>query len=366
MHYTGMAAMRIDGRIDYDRNLVDRLRASSRSSRRPSRCGSPCVVRGRLRHSARRCIMGVAVSGMHYTGMFAMHVNITTDTCAEVPGVDVNWFLAPIVLFVLVVVIALASAVMAILGSASRPRPPRSAKDVAGEALRSATAGPVFGGGSNTTPAAPGTGQASRPAPPTVLPTLVGNAAADRCSRRCVGLPSTPRTWAPSPASASPPPPSPLPLSPPSPPPFPPSPLPPSLPLLSPSLPLPPPPSPRRAGTSLLETARPPRSRSLTLRPFPRVSVSRGRCCRQSGLRRSDSSAGRGPCRGGADAADKPPPPPPPPLPPPPEVAGAVWRMRSIRRQIELPLLALARQGGPPTPPASPPPPPIRNWAPPA
>jgi hypothetical protein len=50
---------------------------------------------------------------MHYTGMAAMHVQIS-GSYGDVDGVDVNWFLAPIVLFVLMVVIALVSAVMAV------------------------------------------------------------------------------------------------------------------------------------------------------------------------------------------------------------------------------------------------------------
>jgi NO-binding membrane sensor protein with MHYT domain len=56
--------------------------------------------------------MGAAVCGMHYTGMAAMRVHLHDDL-AEVPGVNVNVFLAPIVLFVLIVVVALVYVLMA-------------------------------------------------------------------------------------------------------------------------------------------------------------------------------------------------------------------------------------------------------------
>ncbi|MEV0128963.1 MHYT domain-containing protein [Dactylosporangium sp. NPDC050688] len=160
MHYTGMAAMQINGSFEYKSTLFYASYAIAVVAATVA-LWFTVVVRGIPATIAAAAVMGLAVCGMHYTGMYAMHVNITTATIGGVPGVDVNWFLAPIVLFVLVVVIALASAVMAV--PSEREQAEAAAvhdKIAAGEALRAATAGPVFGGGSNTTPAAPGTGQA--------------------------------------------------------------------------------------------------------------------------------------------------------------------------------------------------------------
>ena len=160
MHYTGMAAMQINGSFDYNERPLLRVLAIAVVAATVALWFTVVSPR-HPRHVAAAAVMGVAVCSMHYTGMAAMHVTITTDNLATVPGVDVNWFLAPIVLFVLVVVIALASAVMAV--PSEREQAEAAAirdKIAAGDALRTATAGPVFGGGPANTPAAPGTGQA--------------------------------------------------------------------------------------------------------------------------------------------------------------------------------------------------------------
>ena len=111
------------------------------------------IVRGVAATIAAAALMGVAVCSMHYTGMYAMKVHLTNDV-GVVPGVNVNWFLAPIVLFVLVVVIALVSAVMAVPSEREQAEAEAvRAKIAAGQAIRAA--GPVFGGSnSGVTPAA--------------------------------------------------------------------------------------------------------------------------------------------------------------------------------------------------------------------
>jgi NO-binding membrane sensor protein with MHYT domain len=112
MHYTGMAAMRLNGHIGYDRNLVIASYAIAIVAATVA-LWFTVVVRGPIALGGAAVVMGLAVCAMHYTGMAAMHVQVS-DSYGDVPGVDVNWFLAPIVLFVLVVVIALVSAVMAV------------------------------------------------------------------------------------------------------------------------------------------------------------------------------------------------------------------------------------------------------------
>jgi NO-binding membrane sensor protein with MHYT domain len=111
MHYTGMAAMRLPGVVEYDRRLVLASYAIAIVAATVA-LWFTLVVRGPLATSVAAAIMGAAVCGMHYTAMAAMRVHLHDDL-GGVPGVDVNVFLAPIVLFVLLVVIALAYVLMA-------------------------------------------------------------------------------------------------------------------------------------------------------------------------------------------------------------------------------------------------------------
>jgi NO-binding membrane sensor protein with MHYT domain len=153
MHYTGMAAMNVNGSFGYKSGLYIASYAIAVVAATVA-LWFTVVVRGMPATIAAAAVMGVAVCRMHYTGMYAMQVQLNQDI-GTVPGVDVNWFLAPIVLFVLVVVIALASAVMAV--PSEREQAEAAAvrdKIAAGQAIR-ASAGPVFGGGSNSGVTAP-------------------------------------------------------------------------------------------------------------------------------------------------------------------------------------------------------------------
>jgi NO-binding membrane sensor protein with MHYT domain len=141
MHYTGMAAMRLNGHIDYDRNLVIASYAIAIVAATVA-LWFTVVVRGAIATGAAAVVMGIAVCSMHYTGMAAMHVQLSGNY-ADVPGVDVNWFLAPIVLFVLMVVIALVSAVMAV---PSEREAAASARLTEQMSARPEPAGPSFGG----------------------------------------------------------------------------------------------------------------------------------------------------------------------------------------------------------------------------
>jgi NO-binding membrane sensor protein with MHYT domain len=111
MHYTGMAAMRLPGEIHYDGRLVLASYAIAVVAATVA-LWFTLVVKGGFALGAASAIMGAAVCGMHYTGMAAMRVHLHEET-GMVPGVDVNVFLVPIVLFVLLVVIALAYVLMA-------------------------------------------------------------------------------------------------------------------------------------------------------------------------------------------------------------------------------------------------------------
>ncbi|GIJ49496.1 MHYT domain-containing signal sensor [Virgisporangium aliadipatigenens] len=112
MHYIGMAAMEIDGKIGYDRNLVLGSVAIAVVAATVA-LWFTLVIRGLGATILAAAVMGVAVCGMHYTGMAAMRLESSTGFTA-LHGVSVNWFLAPMVLFVLVVFFAMMNLTMAV------------------------------------------------------------------------------------------------------------------------------------------------------------------------------------------------------------------------------------------------------------
>ncbi|WP_320776385.1 MHYT domain-containing protein [Streptomyces sp. CRN 30] len=75
MHYLGMAALRLDGDIGYDPltvglSLVVAVAAATAA------LWAAVTVRGFLASLGASLVMGVAVSGMHYTGMAAVSVHV--------------------------------------------------------------------------------------------------------------------------------------------------------------------------------------------------------------------------------------------------------------------------------------------------
>ncbi len=110
MHYTGMAAMRLEGTVGYDARLVAASIAIAVVAatvalwftvtlRRPVHLGIAALI------------MGVAVNGMHFTGMAAMQVHLVS-TGGRLSGVPALVFLAPIMVFVMTVAITLAYALL--------------------------------------------------------------------------------------------------------------------------------------------------------------------------------------------------------------------------------------------------------------
>jgi NO-binding membrane sensor protein with MHYT domain len=134
MHYTGMYGMRLNGTIAYDPvpvvlsvliAVVAAIVALWLSVR----------VRGGWAIAGSALIMGVAVNGMHFTGMTAMHVALDDEAVTD--GVTAGTLLVPIVVAVVVGVVGLVYAML------SAP----SDDDRAGlaylEARRSSTASPT-------------------------------------------------------------------------------------------------------------------------------------------------------------------------------------------------------------------------------
>lgn len=110
MHYAGMSAMRTTAVMSYDRNLVAASVAIAVVAATVALWftvtlrRAPAIVVAAL-------IMGVAVGGMHYTGMFAMRV---TDivTSRPIAGLLPISLLGPIVVFVVAVIVVLLASLL--------------------------------------------------------------------------------------------------------------------------------------------------------------------------------------------------------------------------------------------------------------
>jgi NO-binding membrane sensor protein with MHYT domain len=111
MHYSGMAAMRMNGTISYDRIRVG-LSVVIAVVAATAALWFTVVVRRARWIAAAAAVMGVAVSAMHYVGMSAMSVHL--HGAGDLSGVQPLTFLVPILIFVLLVVLALCYAFLAI------------------------------------------------------------------------------------------------------------------------------------------------------------------------------------------------------------------------------------------------------------
>jgi NO-binding membrane sensor protein with MHYT domain len=98
MHYTGMAAMRLHGEIDYDLGLVG-ASAVIAVVAATAALWFTVTIHGARPILVAAAIMGVAVSGMHYTGMAAVRIRLDHTTIAPVDGVR------PLVLVVSIMVL---------------------------------------------------------------------------------------------------------------------------------------------------------------------------------------------------------------------------------------------------------------------
>jgi len=109
MHYTGMAAMHVTGEIDYDPALVA---ASGVIAMVASTVALwfTVSVRGWAMIGGAAAIMGVAVCGMHYTGMAALQVRLhpVLDIGLVVRGIRPLLLIVPITLVTSAVLIGVA------------------------------------------------------------------------------------------------------------------------------------------------------------------------------------------------------------------------------------------------------------------
>ncbi|MFI6388113.1 MHYT domain-containing protein [Nonomuraea sp. NPDC050540] len=94
MHYLGMYAMNMSAHVSYDR-LTVALSVAIAVVAATVALWFTLRVRRPIWIAAAALVMGVAVAGMHYTGMFAMTVT-PHHTPAAVPGADALDFLVPL------------------------------------------------------------------------------------------------------------------------------------------------------------------------------------------------------------------------------------------------------------------------------
>jgi NO-binding membrane sensor protein with MHYT domain len=111
MHYTGMAAMRLPGTVGYDKRLVAASVVIAVVAATVALWFTTVLRRTSVIIGA-ALVMGVAVCGMHYTGMLAVSVHAHPDG-SEPHGTSAAILLVPIVLLVIFVVIGLIYSVLA-------------------------------------------------------------------------------------------------------------------------------------------------------------------------------------------------------------------------------------------------------------
>lgn len=110
MHYTSMAAMRLDGTIRYDLTLMATSMAIAVVVATIA-LWLAVTVRRSFSMVASALVMGVAVCGMHYTGVLAMEVHLH-GTSGPRTGATGFVLVLPILLLVLLVTIGLVSALL--------------------------------------------------------------------------------------------------------------------------------------------------------------------------------------------------------------------------------------------------------------
>ncbi|MEU9631914.1 MHYT domain-containing protein [Streptomyces luteogriseus] len=136
MHYLGMAAMRLNGEIGYDPVGVA-LSVLIAVGAATAALWSAVSIRGFLTSLGASLVMGVAVSGMHYTGMAAVSVHVHDSTGGTWAGDSPTSLLLPMLLgpvvFLLLAGVVVMFDPLLVLGERSpAPRPDASAADSAG------------------------------------------------------------------------------------------------------------------------------------------------------------------------------------------------------------------------------------------
>lgn len=155
MHYTGMSAMHVDGDISYDTGLVVASVVIALVAATAALWLAMTVRRGpAIIGSA--LLMGVAVSGMHYTGMYAAEVHVHGQGDPQ-QGATVFSLILPILLLV---VLALVGVIAALLAAPESDDAVPGAGEPAGAGALGGLGGGTGAGGRAGFGAGPGFGSA--------------------------------------------------------------------------------------------------------------------------------------------------------------------------------------------------------------
>ncbi|KJK37178.1 membrane protein [Streptomyces variegatus] len=132
MHYLGMAAMRLNGEVGYDPVGVA-LSVLIAIGAATAALWAAVTIRGFLTSLGASLVMGVAVSGMHYTGMAAVSVHVHDTTGGTWAGDSptsllLPMLLGPVVLLLLAGVVVMFDPLL-VLGERPSPRRPGPAAD---------------------------------------------------------------------------------------------------------------------------------------------------------------------------------------------------------------------------------------------
>ncbi|MFI6808860.1 MHYT domain-containing protein [Streptomyces luteogriseus] len=127
MHYLGMAAMRLNGEVGYDPVGVA-LSVLIAVGAATAALWSAVTVRGFLTSLGASLVMGVAVSGMHYTGMAAVSVHVHDSTGGTWAGdsptsLMLPMLLGPVVFLLLAGVVVMFDPLLVLGERSPTPRP---------------------------------------------------------------------------------------------------------------------------------------------------------------------------------------------------------------------------------------------------
>ncbi|MFD7246767.1 MHYT domain-containing protein [Streptomyces massasporeus] len=135
MHYLGMAAMRLNGEVGYDPVGVA-LSVLIAIGAATAALWSAVTIRGFLTSLGASLVMGVAVSGMHYTGMAAVSVHVHDSTGGTWAGdaptsLMLPMLLGPVVFLLLAGVVVMFDPLLVLGERSPAPRPDAPAADSA-------------------------------------------------------------------------------------------------------------------------------------------------------------------------------------------------------------------------------------------
>jgi NO-binding membrane sensor protein with MHYT domain len=144
MHYSGMDAMQMNGTVTYNHSLVEASVVIAIVASTVA-LWFTVAIRRTLGIIVAALIMAVAVCSMHFTGMAALRVQVNTAT-APLGGTAPSTLLLPIFVFVMIVVIALAYALLNSPSERDTAQLDELSARIAGTGAKAPTSAPLSSG----------------------------------------------------------------------------------------------------------------------------------------------------------------------------------------------------------------------------